>query len=91
VQELIDKEKERLDKEKERLDKDDPSEEETDLPIDQDSIDALGFGPISEEYLNELVEAGIVEEYVEDGRIKFRKKKVSNPGSALNPWWKRGI
>ena len=66
-------------------------EQDNDLPVDQDSIDALGFGPISEEYLNELVEAGIVEEYVEDGKIKFRKKKVSSAGSALNPWWKRGI
>ena len=66
-------------------------EQNSDLPVDQDSIDALGFGLISEEYLNELVEAGIVEEYVEDGKIKFRKKKVSSAGSALNPWWKRGI
>lgn len=66
-------------------------EQNSDLPVDQDSIAALGFGPISEEHLNELVEAGIVEEYVEDGKIKFRKKKVSSAGSALNPWWKRGI
>ena len=43
------------------------------LPLDQDSILALGFGAISAETLNKLIEQGVVEEYVEGGKLKFRK------------------
>lgn len=79
---------------KEQIDKSKPAEGEGeeggDLPVDQESILALGFGMLSAEALEKLVEDGVIEEYVENGRIKFRRKKVSNPGAALNPWWKQG-
>lgn len=42
-------------------------------PIDQKSVLALGYGPISASYLNKLVQEGKVEEYVEGGKTKFRK------------------
>jgi hypothetical protein len=42
-------------------------------PIDMQSVLALGYGPISTSYLNQLVESGKVEEYVEGGKTKFRK------------------
>ena len=38
-----------------------------------DSVLALGYGPISETKLNELVDRGLVEEYRENGYLKFRK------------------
>ena len=60
-----------------------------DLPIDEASVAALGFGPITAETLEKLIADGVVEEYVEDGYIKYRRKKdTTNPGAALNPWWK---
>lgn len=59
-----------------------------DLPIDEASVDALGFGPLTAEALEKLIADGVVEEYVEDGYIKYRRKKVTNPGAALNPWWR---
>lgn len=47
--------------------------------VDMNSVLQLGYGPISAERLNELVEAGEIEEYVEGNKIKFRKKqKTSN-------------
>lgn len=39
------------------------------------SIIVMGYGPISPEKLNELVASGEVEEYVENGVTKFRKKQ----------------
>lgn len=41
--------------------------------LDLDSIGALGFGPISAKDLNELVRKGIVIEYEENGKLKYRK------------------
>ena len=41
--------------------------------VDRNSVLQLGYGPIDEDKLNELVEAGEVEEYVEGDVIKFRK------------------
>lgn len=43
------------------------------LTIDQSSIDALGFGPITADTLSKMVEQGLVVEYVENGKIKFRR------------------
>lgn len=57
-----------------------------DLPIDEASVVALGFGPITAETLEKLIADGVVEEYVEDGYIKYRRKKVTNTSAALNPW-----
>jgi hypothetical protein len=41
--------------------------------VDMQSILNLGKGPISATTLNNLVESGQVEEYEEDGKLKFRK------------------
>lgn len=41
--------------------------------VDMKSVLNLGFGPISEKRLNELVESGIVQEYESNGKIKFKK------------------
>ena len=39
----------------------------------------LGYGPISEEKLDQLVRSGMVEQYQEGNVIKFRKKTTSSP------------
>lgn len=41
--------------------------------IDMDSVTALGYGPISAAKLSELVTDGIIEQYTEGNKIKFRK------------------
>lgn len=41
--------------------------------IDQDSVNALGLGPISPEYLAKLESLGEIESYLENGKIKFRR------------------
>ena len=43
------------------------------LVLDQSSVDALGFGPITADALSKMVEQGLVVEYVENGKIKFRR------------------
>lgn len=43
------------------------------LTVDEESIYALGYGPINEEFLYELVMKGEVIQYVENGVLKFRK------------------
>ncbi len=42
--------------------------------VNLQSILDLGFGPISVERVNDLVEKGIAEEYMKNGEIHFRKK-----------------
>lgn len=42
--------------------------------IDMNSVLALGYGPISAEKLDQLVGSGMVEEYEENGMIKFRRR-----------------
>jgi hypothetical protein len=46
-------------------------------PIDMNSVLALGYGPISESKLDQLVSSGQVVEYVEGGKTKFRKNILS--------------
>lgn len=41
--------------------------------VDMKSVLDLGFGPISEKRLNELVQSGVVQEYESNGKIKFKK------------------
>lgn len=41
--------------------------------LDTSSILKLGYGPISAKELDKLVRRGVVQEYVEDGKMKFRK------------------
>jgi hypothetical protein len=47
---------------------------EKNLPIDKKSVLSLGQGPMSAEKLNKLVNAGVVQEYVDDGKLKFKYK-----------------
>lgn len=54
--------------------------------VDMDSVLALGYGPITESRLNELVASGEVIEYEENGVIKFRKAD-SLSGMFLNGRW----
>ena len=51
------------------------------LQVDVASVLALGYGPISEARLNELVQSGEVQEYEENGYLKFRK--VETPASGF--------
>ncbi len=58
-----------------------------DAVIDQRSVLALGYGPIGAEALSKLVASGEVIEYVEDGRIKFRRRTEDSnvPGPITFP------
>lgn len=40
--------------------------------VDMNSVLKLGYGPISEQRLSDLVDSGKVVQYVEDGKIKFK-------------------
>lgn len=50
--------------------------------VDMNSVLKLGYGPINEQELDRLVRAGKVEEYVEDGKLKFRRSTPRTPNSA---------
>ncbi len=52
------------------------------LEINLGSVEALGYGPISAERLAELVQQGLVEEYVKDGQRYFRR--VQQPLTGAN-------
>ena len=41
--------------------------------VDMNSVLALGYGPISASRLNDLVKQGVVQEYTEGNKIKYRK------------------
>lgn len=56
-----------------------PPEEPPELRVDMQSVMDLGYGPISEEKLDQLVRSGMVEQYQEGNVIKFRKKTTSSP------------
>lgn len=43
--------------------------------IDRQSVLALGYGPLSDQRLEELVKAGVIEKYVYGDYLRFRKKK----------------
>ena len=51
--------------------------------VDMQSVLNLGYGPISEVKLNNLVERGLVEEYESGGKIKFRKSSYTNKQQQL--------
>ena len=51
----------------------------TDLPVDQSSVLALGYGPISAERLSELIAEGAVESYESDGLLRFRRTGAAAP------------
>lgn len=51
----------------------DTAKEKSSATIDMDSVLALGYGPISPAKLNELVNMGVIEQYTDGNKIKFRK------------------
>ena len=53
---------------------DDGEAEGGDYPIDLASVEALGYGPISEARLAQLVESGAVEEYLQGGKRRYRRR-----------------
>lgn len=48
--------------------------------VDEVSVDQLGLGPITPEYLEKLVQSGQVEEYMENGYLKFRWRQGTVQG-----------
>lgn len=56
------------------------------LTIDQQSVLALGYGPISMTRLDELVSSGEVIEYTEGNKIKFKKNTSSVSWPSYNNW-----
>lgn len=52
------------------------------LRVDMSSVLDLGYGPIDETSLEDLIERGEVEEYVEDGVVKFRRTGRQAGGSS---------
>ena len=58
---------------------------EVDHPIDYASVEALGYGPISAEYLSALVASGAVEQYLEGGRWRFRRAQPAAAPAAFSP------
>lgn len=52
------------------------------LRVDMSSVLDLGYGPIDETSLENLIERGEVEEYVENGVVKFRRTGKASGGSS---------
>ena len=48
--------------------------------VDMNSVLGLGYGPIGSDRLAELENQGVIESYVENGKIKFRKTKKTGSG-----------
>ena len=55
------------------------------MPIDWGSVEALGYGPISAEYLAQLVASGAVEQYLADGRWHFRRTAAQSAAPGYTP------
>lgn len=53
------------------------------LPIDMQSVTALGYGPISASKLAELENQGVITSYEEGGKLKFRKAMPKLPAAGL--------
>jgi hypothetical protein len=47
---------------------------------DMASVLALGYGPISASRLNSLISQGLVEEYVDNGKLKYRRSGIAKKG-----------
>lgn len=58
--------------------------------IDMASIVDLGYGPLSPEGLDQLVESGRVEEYQEGGKTKFRRTGAGALGGLAGTAWSFG-
>ena len=78
-----DRESERKEQEQEQLRKqwEDEQAAYENATIDNSSVLALGFGPLSSERLAELESQGVIQSYVENGKIKFRR--TASAGSAF--------
>lgn len=78
-----DRESERKEQEQEQLRKqwEDEQAAYENATIDNSSVLALGFGPLSSERLAELESQGVIQSYVENGKIKFRR--TGSAGSAF--------
>ena len=57
------------------------------LTVDMNSVLALGYGPISESRLNELVASGEVKEVVKGNKITFEKVEQPSTPASNNPLW----
>ena len=53
-------------------------------PIDQQSVMDLGRGPLNGEQLSNLVAAGVIAMYVEDGKTKFKNVIAGGPTSKIS-------
>lgn len=58
-------------------------QEEDPVSVDMTSVINLGYGPIDENSLEKLIERGEVEEYVEGGKLKFRRTGISGTGGGI--------
>ena len=78
-----DRESERKEQEQEQLRKQWGDEQAAyeNATIDNSSVLALGLGPLSSERLAELESQGVIQSYVENGKIKFRR--TGSAGSAF--------
>ncbi len=59
-----------------------PEEKTEAAPAAQGDVLDLGYGPISDARLAELVKSGAVEAYEEDGKVRYRRKQPPTPYSA---------
>ena len=59
---------------KKEKDEDEEKDAGGDYPIDRDSVLALGYGPIGDDRLAALVDAGEVEQYFQGGMWRFRRR-----------------
>lgn len=58
----------------------DPSTYNGQYEVDEESLLGLGYGPITAEKAFELVQQGLVETYVKNGKLYFRKKEQNKYG-----------
>lgn len=56
------------------------------LIVDTDSINALGYGPLTAAGLKSLIDSGDVVEYEEDGVLKFRRAVGNTTGNIFNSY-----
>lgn len=56
------------------------NQNDSDATVDMDSVRALGYGDISASTLNDYVSRGIVVEYEENGKLKYRKVSSGHAG-----------
>lgn len=62
------------------------STEGSGLKVDMNSVINLGYGPIDEKKLSQLVDSGEVEQYQDGNMIRFRKPKAGTGAAVWNNW-----